>query len=98
MPMMFGLSEKHLRELQHILKKHNVKNALIFGSRARGDYTAVSDIDIAVKDVLSGKEQALLADDLRESSIPLPVDIVFYQELSNNTLKQEIDTEGKFAL
>jgi len=97
-PMKFGLKEIYLQELRNIFKKYNVKDVFIFGSRARGDYTAVSDIDIAIKDVLTEKKQAVLADDLRESNIPLPVDIIFYSEISNDKLKQEIDIEGKFAL
>jgi len=46
---MFGLKEEIIEEIKGILKRHReITGALIFGSRARGDYKYNSDIDIAV--------------------------------------------------
>ncbi len=93
-PLKFGINARHRAELLRILKSYGVKHAYIFGSRARGDYKKYSDIDIAIKDSLDKTDKANLAMDLRESNIPFTVDVVFYDETENDTLKEEIDKEG----
>lgn len=45
----FGLDEKVIESIVSILKKYEqVERAVIYGSRARGDYRKNSDIDIAL--------------------------------------------------
>ena len=48
--MRFGLTETQLTEITSILQKYpEVSRALIFGSRAMGNYGIASDIDLAIK-------------------------------------------------
>lgn len=42
------LPERISREISTFAKKHSVQKVVLFGSRARGDNTERSDIDIAV--------------------------------------------------
>ncbi len=93
-PTKFGLSKENREELLHILHMYGVEHVYVFGSRARGDYKEYSDIDISIKDTLDKNKRAKLAIDLRESRVPFTVDVVFYDEIKNKTLKNEIDTEG----
>lgn len=46
---MFGLSNEVIKDISDVLKKHpNIDKVLIFGSRAKGNYTEGSDIDLAL--------------------------------------------------
>jgi len=73
------------------------EKAVIFGSRAIGNFKRGSDIDIA----LYGKK--LTSDILNNIKIklneqlPIPyfIDIVNYAEIQNENLKEHIDREGK---
>lgn len=46
-----GLSESHFYNLINVFKKYSdiIEEVIIFGSRSRGDYKKVSDIDMAIK-------------------------------------------------
>jgi len=94
MPMKFGLKDAYLQEMQEIFVRYHITQAYIFGSRARGDYKDISDIDIAIKDNLPKADRAQVIFDLQESSVPLPMDIVFYDEIESEKLRSEIDNEG----
>ena len=46
---MFGLSNEVIKDISDVLKKHpNIDKVLIFGSRAKGNYTEGSDIDLVL--------------------------------------------------
>ena len=46
--MKYNLSQRLEREIISIAKKNGIKKVILFGSRARGDNQAKSDVDIAV--------------------------------------------------
>ena len=49
---MFGLSNEVIKDISDVLKKHpNIDKVLIFGSRAKGNYTEGSDIDFQIEDL-----------------------------------------------
>jgi hypothetical protein len=49
----------NLLQLKNSLQKHGVTNLAIFGSRARGDHSRTSDLDLLV-DVRKGQKFSLL--------------------------------------
>jgi predicted nucleotidyltransferase len=73
-----------------------VEEALIYGSRAKGNYREGSDIDIVVK----GK---LLNEDIRnqifwkidELNSPYTLDLLIYHEINSAELIEHIAREGK---
>lgn len=74
-----------------------VEQALIFGSRAKGNYQPGSDIDIAIKgntcsDALAWSIQANLNEN---HPVPYFFDVVSYETLFNQALKEHIDRAGK---
>jgi predicted nucleotidyltransferase len=79
-----------------IAKFNEIKKAVIFGSRAKGNYKAGSDIDIAIYgddityDTISSLH-SLLED---ESPLPYLFDIVDYTHLDHKELKEHIDRVG----
>ena len=46
--MKYNVPERVIRDITRIARKNNVEKIILFGSRARGDHTERSDIDLAV--------------------------------------------------
>lgn len=95
--MKFGLKGEDLNYIvTEISKFSEIKKAVIFGSRAKGNYKPGSDIDIALFgdevnfNVLS-KLHSLLED---ESPMPYFFDILDYTHTINEEIKKHIDWVG----
>lgn len=92
--MKFGLKERELDEIKVLYYLFpEIDEIIIFGSRARGDYSRVSDIDIAIKGDVD-KIMYKIRDYFEESSIIYTVDVVNYISISNQDFKENIDSEG----
>ncbi|MCX3066769.1 nucleotidyltransferase domain-containing protein [Cetobacterium somerae] len=92
--MKFGLKERELDEIKVLYYLFpEIDEIVIFGSRARGDYNKVSDIDIAIKGDVD-KIMYKIRDYFEESSIIYTVDVVNYISISNQDFKENIDNEG----
>ncbi|MGL5086334.1 MAG: nucleotidyltransferase domain-containing protein [Clostridium sp.] len=94
---MFGLLDRDIEYIKKALKKfEEIEQAVIFGSRAMGNYKKGADIDIAIigKDVT--KKTIFELDDYLNEEYPLPYffDILKYESISNEKLKKHIDTKG----
>ena len=97
---MFGLKDYVVEYIKEVLSKYNcLEKAVIFGSRARGDYKKTSDIDIAIyaKDITSTTVN-MIRNDFDELDIIYTIDVVDYYKLSKEALKQNIDKEGIIIL
>ena len=94
----FGISEKSYLLIIDVLKSYpEVETAIIFGSRAKGNYKNGSDIDLAlIGESLNSKIILYIAGILNEG-IPIPyhVDVVNYHSISTPELKEHIDRVGK---
>jgi predicted nucleotidyltransferase len=79
-----------------------ISQAAIFGSRAMGNYTNGSDVDVAIFGKDANEKVATRLSALLNESISLPYkfDVVAYETCKNADLKVHIDTYGKhlFAL
>ena len=95
---MYGLLDRDLRYMLEAVSKYaEIEEAIIFGSRAMGNYKNGSDVDLALKG--SGIDRTIvrrLYDDLNEE-YPLPYffDLVNYDDIANEELKEHIDSQGK---
>ena len=79
--------EKALKVLENMVKdafKNSEVKIVLFGSRARGDYTKTSDIDIGIlpKGEMNRKELILLREKVENSNIPYKVDVVSLSQTS----------------
>jgi predicted nucleotidyltransferase len=95
--MKYGLSERTLNTLNSILRQYpSIKEAVLYGSRAKGNYRNGSDIDLSLKTNESFTHSNLLRlmDDFDDSDMPYFVDVSVYEELSNPDLKAHIDRLG----
>jgi len=89
----FGLSPEHTECIEKTLRAENVSKAVIFGSRAMGNYRYNSDIDIAVfgTDINIGK----IYTELDELPTPYKFDVVDYGKIKNENLREHINSCGK---
>lgn len=92
-----GLSKHTIAALQHELAKFPfVEKAVIYGSRARGNYRKGSDIDIALfgKDI-TFSELSRLDWKLDDLLLPYKLDLLLFHELENEELREHILQDGK---
>ena len=96
--MKFGLTENDLAYIISVISEFDeIEKAVIFGSRAKGNYKAASDVDIAVfGDDISFSIIAHLHSRLEEEG-PLPYlfDVVDYTHSTHRELKEHIERIGK---
>ena len=86
-----GISSRVINEIRDLAKKYGVQKVILFGSRARGDYRRVSDIDLAV----SGGDISLFALDVDDTTWTLlKFDVVNLDRPVQKELRESIEREG----
>ena len=95
--MEFGLSETICATVRRILDQHpEVEKALIYGSRAKGNYKNGSDIDLTLLgDALDYRVLSAVAGSLDDSDIPYTVDLSILEQIENLSLREHIERVGK---
>ena len=88
---MYGLNENLLNEITGLARKYELTSVVLFGSRARGDYRARSDIDLAVA---GGDYDRFALDAEEETSTPLSFDIVNLDKKVQPELLENIRRDG----
>lgn len=93
---MFGLSDDIIRLLRGVLRAHpEVECAVIYGSRARGDYSNGSDIDLTLMGTrLTDAVLHRIAMEMDDLPIPHTVDLSIRSCLRNPALIRDIDKQG----
>lgn len=87
-----GIRSQVLQEIEDLAKKYRIQRVILFGSRARGDYYRVSDIDLAVTGGdIAGFELAVD----EETSTLLEYDVVNLDGVVQEDLRKSILEEGK---
>ena len=90
---MLGLKEEDLQYIIDNIKRFpEIKKAIVFGSRAKGNYKVGSDIDIAIFGEKVTFTSVAQLHFLLEEQGPLPylIDVVKYEELENDKLKEHL--------
>jgi len=92
----FGLKEDRLNEIRRVLARYpQVNRAVIFGSRARGDFKPNSDIDLAV--YLADAEDKMpggLLLEIDDAAGIYKIDVIDMLRLNNEPLRQRIEEDG----
>lgn len=89
---MYGLKDSLIHEIIGLAEKYGLASVTLFGSRARGDFHARSDIDLAV----SGGDYDRFALDVdEETSTLLMFDIVNMDKAVQPELLASIRREGR---
>lgn len=92
-----GLFEADLQNVVSVLIQFpEVELASVFGSRAKGNYKNGSDVDIALKGkqlsfMIVARINSILNE---ETSMPYRFDVLNYETITNNELKEHIDRVG----
>ena len=89
--MRYDLPERVIRELFSFATKHSVRKIILFGSRARGNNTERSDVDIAV---YGGDFDSFYWDIKEKVHSLLSFDVVEADKQISEELKQEIEKDG----
>lgn len=79
------------QEIKNFARLYNIRKVMLFGSRARGDYKKMSDIDLAV---WGGNIPAFMLDVDEETSTLLNFDIVNMDGAVQPELRESIAREG----
>lgn len=96
--MKYGLKDQTLEQIFSVFKTFpEIEKAVIYGSRAKGNYKEGSDIDLC----LFGEEitQSLMNQievALDELFLPYSFDLSVYNHLANKDLISHIDRRGTF--
>jgi predicted nucleotidyltransferase len=91
----FGLDERALRLIRSVFEQHpNIREARVFGSRAKGNYRPESDVDIAVFGAIDNVEASLIASELDDLPLPYRFDVQAYGHIQHTPLREHIDRVG----
>ncbi len=94
--MQFGLKDNTIKQINLIFAKYTqIEQAVLYGSRAMGNFKNGSDIDITLK----GKDLKLsvvnkLCNELDDLLLPYTFDISIYSQISNPDLIEHIKKNG----
>lgn len=91
--MNHGIEENVLQSIRNILAGNcqNIDKICLFGSRATGQFTKTSDIDLVLYGDISEQQTDRLYTCFHESMIPYKVDVTAYQHVTYPPLKRHID-------
>jgi len=93
----FGLKKETIDGIHTILAKcAHIEKAILYGSRAMGNYKTGSDIDLTlIGNQLTGKDVSLIQRELDDSDLPYLFDISILTEIENLDLVDHINRVGK---
>jgi uncharacterized protein len=93
--MINGLTQNESDLIIGIFKNFkNVGKAILFGSRAMGNYQSNSDIDIAIYNYGSLMESELIELELEELPLPYKFDLKDVSSIKNKALQEHINRVG----
>lgn len=92
-----GLTQAEIKWIKDVIASHpEVEKAILYGSRAKGNYKPASDIDIAlVGEKLNLTIQQQIETDLDDLMLPFKIDVSIYHHISNPDLLEHIRRVGK---
>ncbi|WP_423910597.1 restriction endonuclease subunit S [Candidatus Spongiihabitans sp.] len=95
--MEFGLSLKQKEGLISIFDKHLKQGkVIVYGSRAKGNFTPRSDLDLAIQSANADRHLlAAIVADIMESDFPYLCDIQYLEEIKSPRLLDHIKRMGK---
>lgn len=94
--MEFGLETININRIREVFRKHpDVQEAIIYGSRAKGNWREDSDIDICLKGEIKLSVIYEIENQLDDLMLPFTFDISVFEKLDNNDLIDHIERVGK---
>ena len=92
-----GLDNSDIKKIQLVFNLHpEIEKAILFGSRAKGNYKPASDIDLTlVGNDLTLTIQQIIENELDDLLLPYKFDISIYHTISSNELVYHIERVGQ---
>ena len=92
-----GLDNSDIKKIQLVFNLHpEIEKAILFGSRAKGNYKPASDIDLTlVGNDLTLTIQQIIENELDDLLLPYKFDISIYHTISSNELVDHIERVGQ---
>jgi uncharacterized protein len=91
-----GLDDAVVKSIIAILERYpEITEARLYGSRAKGNAKAESDVDLALLGNLAELAAEVVADELEELPFPYRFDVKAYGSIKNKALKEHVDRVGK---
>jgi len=93
----FGLSAKTLEEISGVMVRHpEVEKAVIYGSRAKGNYKRGSDIDLTLFGEALGFDDLLkIMTELDDLLLPYTFDLSIFRMIDHEGLRSHIERVGQ---
>lgn len=93
---MYGLEQEDIQKINSVFKNHTaIEKAILYGSRAKGNYKPYSDIDLTlVGKSLTLSEQFSIETELDDLLLPYKIDLSIYHKIENQDLTDHIDRVG----
>ncbi len=94
--MPYGLNEPDIQQIRKVLGQYpEVKQAILYGSRATGNYRPASDIDLT----LTGEKLTLthllaIENQLDDLLLPYKIDLSILSQIENSALVEHIQRFG----
>ena len=95
--MNYGLNKEDIKKIQNVFRTFpQVKQVVLYGSRAKGNYKPGSDIDLTLKgDSFDLETLNRISAKLEELNTPYTFDISIYDQIKTPELIEHIDRVGK---
>jgi len=93
----YGLKQGDISAIQAVLKQYpKVTKAVLYGSRAKGNYRSGSDIDLTLQgDQLEFSDLVVIDNALDELLLPYTIDLSIYHQIENADLIEHIKRVGQ---
>ena len=94
--MKYGLPSATVEKICGVFARFpQVEKAVLFGSRAKGNYKTGSDIDLTLYgEQLTSRLCATIASELDDLLLPYTIDLSVFNELNNANLSEHIERVG----
>lgn len=96
--MMFGLPETTIERIKAVLARHpEIEKAILYGSRAKGNFRKGSDIDLTLVGPAPNDFAVLyrVMDELEELLLPYFLDVSLLATISDTEVREHIGRVGK---
>ncbi len=93
----FGLKQTTIERIRNVFLAYpEIKEVLLYGSRAMGNYRQGSDIDLTLLgDKLTYTQLSQIETELDELMLPYSIDLSLFDHIENQDLVDHIHREGK---
>lgn len=95
--MEYGLTEETVRKITEVFAGYeNISEVVLYGSRAKGNYSPGSDIDLTLKgDGINLEQLNKISGELDDLLLPYIFDLSIYRQIANPDLISHIERVGR---